>query len=115
MSFMVIMIVNDVDNCPELLDAWEQAGVKGITILPSTGIGHIRNAMLRDDVPIMPSLSELMQSEEVQHRTLISVVETQEMVDHMIEIVHQIFGDLDQPHSGFLFVLPVLRAVGLGR
>lgn len=114
MSFMVILVVNNVDQCPELLDAWEKAGVLGVTILPSTGIGHLRRAMLRDDISIMPSLDELFQSDEVQHRTLLSVVETQEMVDRMVVLVREIIGDLENPHTGFLFVLPVLQAFGLG-
>jgi nitrogen regulatory protein PII len=114
MSYMVILVVNNVDQCPELLDAWEDAGVLGVTILPSTGIGHIRRALLRDDISIMPSLNELFQSDEVQHRTLLSVVDTQEMVDRMIVLVREIIGDLENPNTGFLFVLPVLQAFGLG-
>jgi hypothetical protein len=37
------------------------------------------------------------------------------MVDRLEEIVRRIIGDLDEPNSGFMFVVPVLRAVGLNR
>ena len=59
MYSMVIFVLNDVDYCPDLLDAWEEAGVVGITILESSGLGRVRNAGMRDDVPLLPSLTDL--------------------------------------------------------
>ena len=115
MSYMVVLVVNDVDDCPEIMDAWEAAGVLGITIFSSTGLGHVRKAGLRDDFPIMPSLQDILDSEEVHHRTLMSVVDSQELVDKLVAIAQDILGDLDEPHTGFLFVLPVLQAYGMGK
>jgi len=43
------------------------------------------------------------------------VVKDQELVDRMINAVKDISGDLDQPNSGFLFVVPVLQAIGMNR
>ncbi len=115
MSYMVVLVVNNVDDCPAILDAWEEAGVLGVTILASTGIGHVRRAGLRDDMPLIPSLRDLLESEEVQHRTLLSVVDSQEMVDKMVAIAQQVIGDLEDPHTGFMFVVPVIQSYGLGK
>jgi nitrogen regulatory protein P-II 1 len=115
MSYLVVLVVNNLNDCPAILDAWEQAGVTGVTILESTGLGHIRRAGLRDDMPIIPSLHNLFQSNEVHHRTLLSVVDDQTDVDRMVEIARQFIGNLDDPHTGFLFVVPVLQVYGMGR
>jgi nitrogen regulatory protein PII len=115
MSYMVVLIVDDIEQCPDILDAWEAAGVSGVTILASTGLGRIRRAGLRDDFPIMPNLHDLFLKEEVQHRTLFSVVETQELVDKMVALSQKIIGDLDDPHTGFMFVLPVAQVYGFGK
>jgi nitrogen regulatory protein PII len=115
MNYQVVLIVNDVNDCPAILDAWEEAGVLGITIFASTGLGQVRRAGLRDDLPLLPSLEDLFSDEEAQNRTLMSVVEGQEMVDKMVAIAQKILGDLDDPHTGFLFVVPVSQAFGLGR
>ena len=56
MSYLVVFVLDDPDRCQDVLDAWEGAGVKGITILESTGIGRVRQAGIRDDIPLMPSL-----------------------------------------------------------
>ena len=115
MNFLVVLVVNNQDDCPAVLDAWEADGVQGVTVLASTGLGHIRRAGLLDDLPLMPSLHDLLESEEVHHRTLFSVVDSQEMVDRLIASASRIIGDLEDAHTGFLFVMPVLQVVGMGR
>ncbi len=115
MSYLVVLVVDNIDNCPAILQAWEEAGIPGVTILQSTGLGRVRRAGLRDDMPLMPSLSDLLQSEEIHHRLLFSVVEEESTVDRMIAIVREVIGDLDEAHTGFLFVVPVLRAYGMGK
>ena len=115
MSYMVCLVVDDADQCPTVLDAWEEAGVPGVTILASTGLGRIRKAGLRDDMPLLPNIHDLFESEEVQHRTMFAVVETQEMVDKLVGAVEEIIGDLDDPHTGFMFVMPVSQVFGYGK
>jgi hypothetical protein len=98
MYYMVLLVVNDLELCPTVLDAWDAAKVPGITILESTGLGRVRQAGIRDDIPIMPSLSEFFRPREHHHR--------------LIEVTQEIMGDLNSPHNGVLFVLPVSRVVG---
>lgn len=113
MYYMVLLIVDDLNVCPIILDAWDAAKVPGITIMESTGMGRLREDSIRDDIPMMPSLSELFRSREHRHRTIFSVVEGEEVVDRLIEITEEILGDLNKPNTGVLFVLPVSRVVGL--
>jgi nitrogen regulatory protein PII len=115
MTFMVVLIVDDPDDCPAILDGWQAAGVSGVTILDSSGLGRLRRAGLLDDTSIMPSIRDLLGQREVHHRTLISVVEDQQTVDRMVAIVRERIGDLDEPHTGFLFVVPVVEVYGFGR
>jgi len=115
MAQLVIFIANDPEDCPPILEAWEKLGVSGVTILESSGLGHIRKAGMRDDFPLLPSLRDIFGSEEVHHRTLLSVVEDQGTVDKMILAAQKIIGDLENEHTGFLFVVPVNQVVGMGK
>jgi nitrogen regulatory protein PII len=115
MYYLVVLIVNDPEDCPALLEAWDAAGVKGITILNSSGLGRLRSAGLREDLPLIPSLEDLFKEEEIYHRMMMSVVESQDMVDQLVQVTRQITGDLDRPHSGFMFVVPVSQVYGLDR
>jgi hypothetical protein len=112
MHYMVLLVVYDMNASAPVLDAWEAAQVPGITILESTGLGTIREIGMRDDLPLMPSLRDLFRSREHHHRTLFTVVEGEEMVDQLIARTEEIMGDLNDPHNGVLFVLPVARVVG---
>lgn len=113
MYHMILLVLDNPDQCPSVLDAWEDLGVGGITILESTGLGRVRDRGIRDDLPLMPSVMDLLKSREERHRTLFTVVEDEAQVDRIVEATEGIVGDLEQPHNGVLFVLPVSRVVGL--
>ncbi len=113
MAFLVILVLDDPDLSDALLDAWEAAGVKGVTLLESTGIGRVRRAALRDDMPLMPSLRDIMRGEEEYHRTFFSVVESEEQVEALAEAAEQVVGDFNQPYTGLVFAVPISHVHGL--
>ncbi|MCA9899242.1 MAG: hypothetical protein H6654_18905 [Ardenticatenaceae bacterium] len=113
MYHMIMLILDDVNQCTTVLEAWDAQGVGGITILESTGMGRVKKLSIRDDIPLMPSLSRLLQTREERHRTLFTVVETEEMVDRIIQTTEEIIGNLENPNNGVIFVLPVSRVKGL--
>jgi nitrogen regulatory protein P-II 1 len=114
--YMVLLILNDPEKCQNVLDAWEQAGAPGVTVLLSSGLGHIMKKMgLQEDLPLIPSLDDFFQQEETPHRTLFSIVRERGLVDRMIDATRAVLGDLNQPNNGILSILPVLEAYGLDR
>ena len=113
MMHMVLLIVNNLDECTPILDAWESVGVGGITILESAGLGRVRKAGIRADLPLMPTLSDFFRKPEHRHRTIFTVVDDEATVDRLIEVTQEIVGDLESADNGLLFVLPVSRAVGV--
>lgn len=115
MNYLVVLIVNNPGDCPAVMEAWEADGVTGVTILASTGLGHIRRAGLLDDIPLLPSLEDIIEGEEIHHRTLLSVVDSQELVDKLVASAQRVIGNLEDAHTGFLFVVPVSQVYGLGK
>jgi nitrogen regulatory protein PII len=112
MYSMVIFVLDDINRCQDVLDAWEAVGIIGVTILESSGLGRVRQAGMRDDLPLMPSLSDLFKRTETHHRTLFTVVEHQDEIDAIVAATQAVIGSLDQPNTGFLFVLPVTQVYG---
>jgi nitrogen regulatory protein PII len=113
--YMILFILDDYEKLDDLLDAWEKAGVPGVTILHSYGLGRVRQDGLRDDLPLMPTLENLFEHEEIFSRTLFSVVDDEEIVDLLVEATQQVVGNLDNPDSGLLVVLPTARVYGLNK
>lgn len=112
--YLILFVLNDPEKVEKVLSAWEQAGVGGVTILPSTGLGRIRQKEgLREDLPLLPSLEDFYRHEADISHTLFSLVETESLVDKVIAATEQAVGDLNQPGNGILAVLPVVRMHGL--
>jgi nitrogen regulatory protein PII len=113
---MILLVLNNPGNLDAILTAWEEAGVSGITILPSTGLARIREkGAWRDDLPLIPSLEDFHDYVESLNRTLFTIVPTDEMVDKVIDSTQAITGDLNDPHTGILVTLPVDRFIGIFR
>ena len=113
MAYLVVLVLDDPDQSDALLDAWEQAGARGVTILESSGIGRVRRASLRDDMPLLPSLRDILRGGEEHHRTFLSVVESEEQVEVLANAAQQVVGDFSQPHTGLLFAVPISHVHGL--
>jgi len=113
MAHLVVLVLDDPDLSDALLDAWERTGARGVTILESSGIGRVRRTSLRDDMPLLPSLRDIMRGEEEHHRTFLSVVESEEQVEILANAAQQVVGDFSQPHSGLLFAVPISHVHGL--
>ncbi len=116
MMFMIIFVLHDPELLQDVLNAWDAAGAKGVTILPSTGLKRLQSQdALREDMPLIPSIDDLLQTEERLNRTLFTIVDDETMIDKIVEATQSVTCDLDLPNTGILTVLPVIRAYGLNR
>jgi len=114
--FMMMYVSRNIEQATDMLDVWVKSGVKGVTILESAGMQQAGEmAGIREDVGIAFSLRMLLQSQEIHHRTLFSVIETQETLDKAIQASGEYIGDWTRPDVGVLFVLPVIQAYGLAK
>ena len=110
---ILLFVLNDPARLLELLNAWKEVGVNGATILFSTGMGRIHlSATLRDDMPLMPSLSDFYDHDEKLSRTVFTIVED-DLVERLILTTEKVVGDLEKPGTGILAVLPVDSVHGL--
>ncbi len=73
MSLNLLVLVNDdLEKCHDVLEAWERAGVPGVTMIDTAGSQRLEG---RDDLPLMVSLRALISGEEAQNRTLFSLID----------------------------------------
>jgi nitrogen regulatory protein PII len=112
MAHLVVFVLDRVERCADILESWEQAGAPGITIVESTGLERLRGTV-SDDLPLLPSLRNLLAGHELHHRTLFTVIEDEATVRRVVEVTKECVGDFSRPHSGLLFVVPVSQVYGL--
>lgn len=114
--YMIFFVLHNTELSKDIMDAWQAAGVNGVTILASTGLARIKEVFLRDDLPLIPNFDEIMShTDEALNRTFITIVQDDVMVERVIAATESITGDLDLPNTGILAVLPLVRVHGLNR
>jgi hypothetical protein len=104
-------VLDDSSRLWDVLDAWQSLGVGDATIMDSTGLHRARR--LRDDLPLFPSVHDLLESAEDHHRTLWSIVDDRIDLEQLVAATERIVGPLDQPHAGLIVAVPVLKVWGL--
>ncbi len=112
--FLIFFVLNNPDLLDVVLDTWEKAGVSGVTVVPSTGLGRIRQKSgMREDIPLMPALEDFYRPTTDINYTLFSIVETEALAQEVVKATEQTIGRLDEPRNGILAVLPVTKAYGI--
>ena len=112
---LLVFVLDNPDKIDDLLDAWMAAGVRGITILDSSGVHRRRGEADRQSVPMFLGMSRMFQSDQYVHNTLFSVVQDESIIPSVLEATESVVGDLRKSHTGVLFTLPVNNAWGLSK
>lgn len=109
--YMLVMVLDDTAHLNDVLTAWDQAGVGGVTIIESTGL----NRVLQRHSPEMAfvGFSQMFGSGRVGHNTLFTVIESLEIAETAVAATEAVLGDLTQPNKGIIFALPVAKTWGL--
>ena len=71
-----------------------------------------QSAGLRDDLPMMPSLSDFYGNDQELSRTIFTTIRD-ELVGYIISVTEKIASDLNKPGNGILIVLPTDSVYGL--
>lgn len=109
--YMLLMVLDDVTRRNEVLEAWMGAGVQGVTIVESTGVNRVLPR--RTAQPMFAGFGQVFGSGHVGHNTLFAVVDSLELAEAAVQATEAILGDLRQPHTGIVFVVPVVKTWGM--
>ena len=106
--FMIMLVLDDPNRLNELLKAWEGAGVRGATIIESTGIQRLRQAHVA-----MRYVFQTPGPVEEGHLTLFVIVESEAVVQACLAATESVTGDLDLPNTGVFAAWPLTAVKGL--
>lgn len=108
---MIMFVLDNPDLLDDLLAAWAQLGVSGITIIESSGF-HRRRASV-PGARYAGSLPALLEEVETGSYTLFSAVASEEQVAACFAAAEQIVGDLSGPNTGVIAAWPLGFSKGL--
>lgn len=110
MAHLLIIIMEDLKRLPSLLEAWKNIGVPGATILKSAGAYRVTTWFSKVG---LGAINRLFETEEGGQRTIIAVIEDEELLSRAIAEAEQVMDGFDRPHSGLLLVMPITQVKGL--
>ena len=111
--FLIVLVMNDPYKCTRLINTWKEIGVPGATIIESLGLQQALKRVVRDNLPLLPTLRDIESGEESRNRTMFSVVPDEETVDRVRVATEALLGSLEAEDTGFMFVVPVSAVFGL--
>jgi hypothetical protein len=106
--YMVMFVLDNLDLLDAVLDAWDEVGIRGATIVESTGIHRRRRQILP-----MRYMFQSTGSVEESHYTLFAIVESDEVIQACLRATEQLVGDLDEPNTGVFSAWPLTVVKGL--
>jgi CBS domain-containing protein len=109
MAQVLVVILDDLSRLETLLNAWKRIGVPGVTLMQSIGGYQAESWLERIG---LGGLSRLLEQGEIRQRTLISLIEDDQLLEKAISEADEIIGGFDRPHSGILFAFPVTHTLG---
>ena len=105
--YMVMLVLDDINQLDNVLEAWVHIGVPGSTIIESSGLFRRQIST----IPMRYRFAENLSAEK-ENITLLSIVEGEANVHQCLSAVEQVVGDLNNPNTGVFCAWPLLMTKG---
>ena len=105
--FNVLFVLDDPNKLQEVLEAWEKAGISGVTILESTGMHRVKRRFF--PMRYLPAMYE----QEDNHLTLMAVVDDEALIEACLRATEEVIGSLAEPNTGIFAAWPLSLVKGL--
>ena len=106
---LFVLVLNHTEKCEDLMSEFSHVGIKGATIIESTGMAR---ALYHSDDAFLGSLRALLNPDREQNKTIFTVL-SDEQVEIARQAVIKVVGDLSKPDTGIIFTIPVNFVEGI--
>lgn len=108
---LLVLILNRVELLEDLLSSLADYGLKGATVIDSTGMARLLSGSKNQR--FLNTLKMLLDPDLEENKTVLMAVKDGQVED-VKQIVHTVTGGLHKPDTGILFGLPITFIEGLG-
>ncbi len=103
---LLIFILNDHEKLDAILTELEKSGIRGATVIDSTGMAKVLHHD-KEEVAFLGTLRSLLNpATRAKSNTILMVLE-KKMIHTAVEAIERIVGDLNQENVGVIFSIPV--------
>lgn len=108
MMYMIMFVLDNSELLNEILQSWEQNGIRGATIVESTG-GYRH---MKKHIPMRYAYGDT-EDFESGNTTLFVIVNSEEKIQICLDSIENITGNLDNPDTGVFVAWPVIFSKGI--
>lgn len=110
--YLLVNVLEQTAQLPVILEGLAEIGVRGTTILDSSGMGRV---LMKSgaDVPATEEAKKVLIEGQTSNKTLFSVIKDRETLQKAINVIKSLCGDLDEPGKGIMFAFPLEYVEGL--
>ncbi len=110
---LLFFVMNKTDKLEKLLTEFLQAGIKGATVLSSTGMARVLTSHDdEEDIPFLGSLRAMLNPERQKSNTIFAVIENGQLKT-AVDAIERVVGDLSSKDTGIVFSFPIDYVKGL--
>lgn len=106
---LMVIILNKVEALEFLLEGLSAAGIKGATIIESSGMAMTLSKLGSNF--LSASIRSLFSGDE-DNKTILSVIKNDQL-DLARRVIYNTVGDLSEPNTGIMFTIPIDFAEGI--
>ena len=108
----IFIVLSDQTHTERTLELLLECEIRGATVIESTGMGQV----LKGNIPVIgSSIRSILSQQRPHNQTIFAVSRHPEKIDRAIELISREFNGFKDPCSGMIFVVPVIKAIGLGQ
>lgn len=108
---LLILVLNKVQCLEAILENFITEGIKGATVIDSTGMAKILSDGTHD-LPMFGTLKMFIDEKYPYNKTVFLVIENEEL-EKVLACIKKETGDLDKPGVGIVFTVPVNYIEGI--
>ncbi|MGL4345005.1 MAG: P-II family nitrogen regulator [Cellulosilyticaceae bacterium] len=110
---LLVLILNKVEALDDVLSGLADNGIKGATIIDSTGMARAL-AHTDGEYSFLGSLRAILDPDREQNKTILMVLE-ESQISVVKRVLHETIGGLSGPDTGIMFAVPIDFVQGLRR
>jgi nitrogen regulatory protein PII len=115
--YLLVNVLEQTARLPGILEGLAKIGVRGTTILNSSGMGRVLMTC-GADLPATDEAKKVLIEGQSSNKTLFTVIKDEETLQEAINVIRSfcgnlICGNLNEPGKGILFALPLEYVEGL--
>lgn len=107
---VLFVVLNKIDLLDRLLDGFNTHGIKGATVINSTGMAHALASM--EDSQVISSFRAFFSCDREENKTLFTVCDDT-TAEKAKSVVREVVGNLNAPNTAIMFSVPLLFSEGI--